>query len=113
VGIGLNINQTLFSTDLVNPASLKQITGTSYNPVHLAKELCIFLNNHYNRLQTARPLIIEYYNNNLYKLNSQVKLRKANMVFETTIRGVSSLGSLITEDAVGREFTFGEVEWIL
>jgi hypothetical protein len=34
------------------------------------------------------------------------------MVFETTIKGVSSQGRLITKDAVDREFTFGEVEWI-
>jgi BirA family biotin operon repressor/biotin-[acetyl-CoA-carboxylase] ligase len=113
VGIGLNINQTAFSSELVNPVSLKQITGESYNPLYLAKELCIVLNTHYNRIQTARPGIIEHYNSNLYKLDSQVKLRKANTVFETTIKGVSSLGRLVTKDAVDREFNFGEVEWLL
>ena len=40
VGVGININQTLFAAELPNPVSLKQITGKNFEPVELAKELC-------------------------------------------------------------------------
>lgn len=113
VGIGLNINQTIFDRKLGNPASLKQITGRSYNPVELAKELCFILNNHYCQLATGRRVIIDYYNGHLYKVNQQVKLRKGNVVFDTVIKGVSSRGTLITRDAVEREFNVGDVELVL
>lgn len=113
VGVGLNINQTEFDQNLPNPASLKQITGTTYDPVLLARELCSFLTNHYQNIQSDRRKIIEYYNGSLYKLNCLVKLRKTNIVFETIIKGVSPFGRLITFDTAEREFDFGGVEWIL
>ena len=37
VGIGININQTLFPASLPNPVSLKQITGKTFNVVELGK----------------------------------------------------------------------------
>jgi BirA family biotin operon repressor/biotin-[acetyl-CoA-carboxylase] ligase len=113
VGIGLNINQIRFDEELLNPISLKQITGNTYEPVVLAKELCTFLTNHYLRMQTHKIAIMEDYNSNLYKLNNLVKLRKGNMAFDTMVKGVSSSGRLITYDTISREFDFGEVEWIL
>ena len=112
VGVGLNINQTEFGEGLQNAASLKQITGTTYDPVLLAKELCVVMTSHYQNIETERQKIIEYYNGNLYKLNSLVKLRKTNIVFETTIKGVTPSGRLLTLDTMEREFDFGEVEWI-
>ena len=113
VGIGININQTKFVESVANAASLRQITGESYDPVCLAKELCGFLTQHYKNLAVEQDKIIESYNRNLYKLNLPVKLRKGNIVFETTIRGVTPQGKLMTYDVMPREFDFGEIEWIL
>jgi BirA family biotin operon repressor/biotin-[acetyl-CoA-carboxylase] ligase len=39
VGVGVNINEAAFDASLVNPVSLKQITGNSFDTVALAKEL--------------------------------------------------------------------------
>ncbi|MGH2552823.1 MAG: biotin--[acetyl-CoA-carboxylase] ligase, partial [Chitinophagaceae bacterium] len=50
VGIGININQTVFPPDLPNPVSLKQIAGKSFNTVDLAKELCKFLHKYFDEL---------------------------------------------------------------
>jgi BirA family biotin operon repressor/biotin-[acetyl-CoA-carboxylase] ligase len=50
VGIGININQTTFSPGLPNPVSLKQISGKSFEPIELAKELCSFLEKNYQLL---------------------------------------------------------------
>jgi BirA family transcriptional regulator, biotin operon repressor / biotin---[acetyl-CoA-carboxylase] ligase len=51
VGIGININQTNFE-GLPNPVSLKQITGKSFEPLVLAKELYDVFVGNYNLLLT-------------------------------------------------------------
>ena len=112
-GIGLNINQTSFEESLVNPASLKQITGDTYNPVLLAKELCVFLTSHYRRFHLAKDTILDDYNRHLYKLNNSVMVRTGNMTFNTTIREVLPSGHLVTYDSTERKFDFGDIEWLL
>src|SRR5687768_11746965 len=63
VGIGININQTEFSTDLPNPVSLKQITGNTYDPVELSKNLCEKISSYLGLLHSNEfSLILEKYN---------------------------------------------------
>lgn len=113
VGIGININQTIFSDDLPNPVSLKQITGKTEDVLKLAHELCTFIQKRYSGLHSLPPQdIMEEYNGVLYRLNQPVKLKKGNALFETTIQGVSTMGTLLTKDVIERAFNFGEVEWI-
>ena len=50
VGIGANINQTNFGTELKNPTSLKQITGKSFDQIELAKKLCVSIDDFYRNL---------------------------------------------------------------
>ena len=114
VGIGININQIKFDEFLINPVSLKQITGKSYNTVDLANELYVLLMKNLGELKTKNVLILmELYNEHLYKINKKVTLKKGGVKFETVIKEVSAQGRLITVDAIEREFTFGEVEWVL
>ena len=112
VGIGININQSVFGEEMRNPVSLKQITGKTFDVIHLAHELCECMNNRINALLTNRAsLIADEYNSVLYKLNQPITLKKGNIIFETTIQGVSIEGKLRTKDVIEREFTSGEVEW--
>lgn len=113
IGIGLNINQTSFDSNLPNPVSLKQITGELYDPVLLAKELCALFDLHYQKLLVEQDSIIGEYNTRLFKLNQSVRLRKQNVVFETRLTGVSPSGKLMTLDTMEREFDFGEIQWVL
>jgi BirA family transcriptional regulator, biotin operon repressor / biotin---[acetyl-CoA-carboxylase] ligase len=113
VGIGININQTEFPETARNPISLRQITGRSHDPVQLARELGQCLDRRYRELETGAAPLIAHYNSLLYRLGQQVRLRKDNAVFDTTVRGVSALGRLLTHDVLEREFSFGEVEWIM
>jgi BirA family transcriptional regulator, biotin operon repressor / biotin---[acetyl-CoA-carboxylase] ligase len=114
VGIGININQVKFDEFLINPVSLKQITGKTYNTVDLAKELYALLMKNLTGLKTMDVVkLMEQYNEHLYKINKKVILKKEGIKFETVIKEVSAQGRLITVDAIEREFAFGEVEWII
>jgi BirA family transcriptional regulator, biotin operon repressor / biotin---[acetyl-CoA-carboxylase] ligase len=112
VGIGININQTVFGKDLNNAVSLKQITGKTFDAVALAKELHALLMKNVSAV-TAPDEILQQYNQHLYKINELVTLRKSGVKFDTVIKEVSAQGKLVTVDAIEREFDFGEVEWVL
>jgi BirA family transcriptional regulator, biotin operon repressor / biotin---[acetyl-CoA-carboxylase] ligase len=112
-GIGLNINQTSFSPALPNPVSLKQITGRHNDRIALAKELCRKLDGRYAQFLNANSKLLEEYNSKLYRLGEKVRLKKDNIIFETEITGTSVLGQLLTQDAMERQFEFGEVEWLM
>lgn len=114
VGIGININQTSFDPSIKNPVSLKQITGKEWDIITLSRALCARLEERWGQATTGNmPQILETYNRVLYKRNQPVRLKKENVVFETSISGVSADGRLITHDAVERSFDSGGVEWII
>ena len=48
----------------------------------------------------------------LYKVGEKVKLKKENMVFETTIIGVDHKGFFITNNSIEQQFQVGDVEWV-
>ena len=80
----------------------------------MTKELCDCIEKNYRQLEQEGPAkLLSYYNQFLYKKNEIVRLKKKNIVFETTIRGVSELGQLLTSDSIQRSFDFGEVNWII
>ena len=111
-GIGININQTQFDPGLLNPVSLKQITGNDFNLLALAKELHQHvLKRHFQLEILPFEQLLKEYNSRLYGLNKKVLLKKEGVVFETMIKGVSQHGQLITVDSIERRFNFGEVEW--
>lgn len=113
-GIGININQTAFPSFLPNPVSLRQITGKSFDPVILAKELCEILDSNLTALM-AEGFDKTYvrYLSLLYKKDMPVKLKKENRAFEATIKAVSLSGKLVVQHATEEEFDFGDVEWIV
>jgi len=114
IGIGININQTDFSGVDNYPVSLKEITGQTYNVIELAKRLYINVMDRLNKLKMAGfDKMLEEYNRILYKRNEKIKLKKQNIIFETTLKGVSQLGQLQTIDSLDRNFDFDEVEWVL
>lgn len=112
IGIGVNINQTAFDTNLPNPVSLKQITGKDFDVVELAKELCICIDKWYAVLMlNNEALLLKTYNNYLYKKNETVTLKKGNIKFNCTIKGVSEFGDLVVDTGFEQHFKFGEVVW--
>ncbi|TAE62017.1 MAG: hypothetical protein EAY68_09410, partial [Bacteroidetes bacterium] len=59
-------------------------------------------------------LIIEAYNNLLYKKNQQVTLQKGAIKFTTQVLGVNNYGELLTHNGVHAEnFAHRQVKWII
>ncbi len=111
VGIGININQTLFPPAAARPVSLKQISGKTFTVVDMAKTLCAELNSGYEELRNGKlDSLLFRYNQVLYSRGRRVKLKKGNELFETTILEVSPEGHLLTSDG---SFDFGEIEWVM
>lgn len=114
IGMGININQTTFDPELKNPVSLKQITGKNFQPVELAKELCVHLDKRLTELRkNGFEGIYQTYLSGLYKRKAAVRLKKGTIVFEGIIRGVSPVGKLIVQHSTIEGFNFGDIEWII
>ena len=113
-GIGININQINFDSSITHAISLKQITGKSYEPVQLAKELCTFLDKRFTQLLNDKfNVLLKEYNSVLYKRGELIKFKKDNIVFEGIITEVNINGQLVIEAGAEQAFNVGEIEWLI
>jgi len=110
VGIGMNLNQESFPDDIPNAVSLKQITGRTYDPVAIARELIPKVRNRIAGLQKDPERVLVNLNQYLFKKDQVVWLKKGNELFETILKSVDAHGFLITEK--GR-FAAGEISFIM
>ncbi|MCW3462706.1 biotin--[acetyl-CoA-carboxylase] ligase [Chitinophaga nivalis] len=115
IGIGVNTNQARFPDHLPNAVSLRQITGKSWDPVTLAKELCAAFEKRIQQLQPAHyESILEEYKSKLFRWQQPALYRKDGEIFHGTIRDVLPDGHLCLErDGSILQLGFGEVEFII
>ena len=114
IGIGININQTIFDPSIKNPVSLKQITGQDFNPVAMAKELCVCMENRYQALKAgAHAAQLIDYNKHLFKKNELVRFKKDNVQFQARVEGVNPQGELLLTGGLQDSFKFGEIVWMI
>lgn len=112
VGIGININQVRFDPDLPNPVSLRQITGKSFDPVHLAKTLCQSLHHRYQALEGgAWPTLYAEYQKILFGRGRRFPFTDGNETFNARVCGVTEDGQLEVNDGHFRHFPFGSLQW--
>lgn len=112
VGMGININQTVFAEAVRQPVSLKQITGRHWDVIALARELSHHVQRRYEQLLSGEDLLPAY-NEQLYKRGQTVRFKKGSRVFEATVKGVNEKGDLVAQTATEELFGFGEVEWVI
>jgi BirA family biotin operon repressor/biotin-[acetyl-CoA-carboxylase] ligase len=110
IGVGMNLNQEAFPPSLSNAVSLKQITGKTYDPLSLAKELAAAITLQIETLKSSPASILAAFNQFLYKRGDLVRLKQGDHLFETIIDSVNAEGLLLCGN--GMEFRVGEVEFV-
>ena len=118
IGIGINLNQTVFPGGVLNPTSLKRLTGKTYDPVTFLQNLCRVLESRLPDLATpeTRSALRDTYERDMFQKNLLARYRDlaTGDEFMGTILGITPEG-LLRLEAEGRERTFGfkEVSYIL
>ena len=118
IGIGINLNQTEFPGELLNPISLKRLTGRSYELEPFLEKVCMGIEKLLPELASieGRKGLREVYERDLFQKDILAKYRDlaTGEEFIGTIRGITPEG-LVRIEAEGLERTFGfkEVGYIL
>jgi BirA family biotin operon repressor/biotin-[acetyl-CoA-carboxylase] ligase len=113
IGIGLNINQTIFDPSLPNPVSLKLITGRSFEPTDLARSLCTILDDRIRSLKNdGFNALLEEYNDSLYGKNTKMPFETNGNMFDGIIKSVTIDGELEIACPDSRNFRFGEIRFL-
>lgn len=114
LGMGININQTVFDSQINNPVSLKQITGKSFDPVELAMQLCQSLEKRFQELDNGgMQAQLEAYNQLLYKRGERVSLKKDNILFQPIIKAVRANGRLVVDNGIEEDYDLGQLVWVI
>jgi len=111
IGIGININQIEFHHELPNPISLKKITGKSYDPESVAREINKLLLSGIEKIEQVNQTMPDF-NSHLYKKGEIVRLKEGNKIFSARIDEVNEYGQLITTGAITKAFSIGDISWI-
>ena len=115
IGIGLNVNQQEFQSDLQHRViSVCQILHKDVNLIKLLAVICSHIESQYLKLKGNTNLsLTNEYLKRLYKFGQQAAYRHNGQVFEGTITGITELGMLLIESG-GKEqaYNFKEVEFI-
>jgi len=98
VGIGLNVNQTLFISDAPNPVSMKITTGKEYILDELLQKLLqsIFIRYAQVKPETNRKIEVEY-QKALYRLNEWHNYLVKGLKVNARITGTNGYGQLLLE----------------
>ena len=111
-GIGLNVNQTVFVSDAPNPASLKQITGKTYDIDQLMKDLFEAVK---AVLNEPEERIWSKYKDHLYRREGFWPYEDQNGRFEAQIKDVLPTGEIVLQDKQGNEriYHFKQIRYVL
>ena len=94
IGIGLNINQEEFTTDLLNPTSVINQTGNTNNLKECLTSLFIYIEQKYALLKSGNiDLIDTIYKSNMYRLNE---------FHEFIIQGTRKTARIVGVDEYGK-----------
>jgi BirA family biotin operon repressor/biotin-[acetyl-CoA-carboxylase] ligase len=116
IGIGLNVNQEIFTSDAPNPISLKTIFGKSFNTKECLQNLTNQIGIWYDMLADGFiDNINQRYFDHLFHHKEYHDFKANNELFVAKIKHVENDGQLILKTAQGeiRKFYIKEVEFVL
>jgi BirA family transcriptional regulator, biotin operon repressor / biotin---[acetyl-CoA-carboxylase] ligase len=115
VGIGLNVNQIVFSPELPNPVSIKNLRGTDFDLTECLNSLCGCLDIRYEQLKNKTTQIDKDYRDALYRIGVLSGFNYQGKMIKAKITGVAEYGYLQLENANGRklECDLKEISFIL
>ncbi|MDG5799595.1 biotin--[acetyl-CoA-carboxylase] ligase [Marinilabiliaceae bacterium ANBcel2] len=117
VGIGLNLNQTSFSSFLPNPVSLKDITGDTYSVEAMMNQFMAILIENYLKWYELGD-VNHFYNDymlKLYRGDNYYKYEDESGVFKAKPLLVKPSGHLLLKrsDGTVKEYSFKELKFII
>ena len=114
IGIGLNVNQSQFSSVLKNVTSFVKILNQEHQLTSLLTEICKAIEVRYLQLKAGKYQQMEVdYLNKLYKLNEWSLYRIDGQITSGKIKGVSADGHLEVEvDHQVKQYGLKEIEFI-
>jgi BirA family biotin operon repressor/biotin-[acetyl-CoA-carboxylase] ligase len=114
-GIGLNVNQTEFSSALANPVSMAQVTGKKHDLSMITGELIRLLDMRYAMIISGRTdELAEAYHNSLYRRGEWHRYADRNGEFTGMIESVGPGGLLMVRREKGpvTGYAFKEIDYI-
>jgi len=99
VGIGINVNQIIFSDENKNAISLKMLTEFDFDLDECLQLLCECVEARYFQLKANTKKIDEDYLNNLFQFNLFKNYKIGTALVYAKIKDISELGKLILENS--------------
>ena len=117
VGIGLNVNQTEFPSDLPNPTSMALQRSAKFDREEVLRCFMHKLEEWYDVLLSGDKQLVEttYVSRMYHLLEEYSYMLPSGEIVRARIRGVRPSGELILEhhDGIVREYAFKEIEFVL
>ena len=114
-GIGINVNQEIFSPEIPNPVSLALATGQYHDLEKCFERVCRSIEKKYNLLENNNTSRLdEEYLHALYGFGQTMSFESKGKVFDATIEGVTPHGKLILAGSRGepKEYDLKEVRFL-
>lgn len=120
VGVGLNLNQSSFPSELVNPISLKMLTGRTYNLERSLLALYEMISNRIRMMDSEPDTLHAFFQERLYRKDILCEYVDYTAGgdgerFMGTIKGITDDALLIVEKPDGslKYFAFREISYII
>lgn len=115
IGIGLNLNQTIFESNAPNPVSLATLTGREYDRSEFLSEICTEINKAELLFNQQPEELNTKYLSELFGYQQWMKFRSEDNEFEGLIKGVNEFGFLQVRNKQGMldEYAFKEISLVL
>lgn len=114
IGIGLNVNQTVFAPEVPNAVSVSQILHNDYDLKLLLSDICSGIEAAYLKLKAGNISQLKaLFMQNLYWLDELKPFKTSEGVMMGIIKDITQTGQLVVSfDGELRQYNFKEIEFL-